>query len=110
MSVWAYSKWWMADDIGSPQAVRRLAVTDLILAWLDTRRTAPAWTLERDSGPLQFSLRWWSDRRRTVVGCRWRAPRGQGGDRRSGSSVRYGRQLSSRVTSRHEAMDVVRGR
>jgi hypothetical protein len=57
MSVWAYSKWWMADDIGSPQAARRLAVTDLVLAWLDTRRTAPAWTLERDSGPLQFSLR-----------------------------------------------------
>jgi hypothetical protein len=31
----AYSKRWTVDDIGSSQAARRLAVTDLVLARLD---------------------------------------------------------------------------
>jgi hypothetical protein len=33
--TWAYSKRWTVDDIGSSRAARRLAVTDLVLAWLD---------------------------------------------------------------------------
>jgi hypothetical protein len=66
-SMWTYLKRWMVEGIGSPRAARQLAVIDPVLARLDTRSTASAWTSTMDSGPLQFSPMWWCDRRRTVA-------------------------------------------